>query len=84
MDDRIQMMTEKIGEKLKYKGVVFQKSPEHETFRKREGYPYMNQLAQSSNLTNEQQELYNGYYLSVPEMESNPEQLLQVTKCFLK
>lgn len=85
IDDELEKLTTTIDPQVKYKGIVFQKNAEYDSFKKREEYPFINLLAQThSRLTDEQNELYNGFHLSVPELEANPEQLLQVSKCLIK
>jgi hypothetical protein len=86
IDEELEKTTSQIDPACKYKGVSFMKgSVNGENHRKREEYPYLNLVGQAyGKITNEQNDLYNGFHLSLPELEINSEQLLQVSKCFLK
>ena len=46
LDDEIRAMTAKINPDVSYKGIVFHKTTENDTFRKREEYPFLNLFAQ--------------------------------------
>lgn len=46
IDDEITARTTKINPDVSYKGIVFQKLTENDTFRKREEYHFINLLAQ--------------------------------------
>jgi hypothetical protein len=46
IDDELEKVTSLIDPEVKYKGIVFQKLAENDSFRKREEYPFINQLAQ--------------------------------------
>ena len=55
VDDEFEKVTTSIDPDVKYKGIVFQKMTENDSYRKREEYPYINLMAQEySRLTNEQ------------------------------
>lgn len=67
IDEELEKLTTTIDSQVKYKGIVFQKNAEYDSFKKREEYPFINLLAQThSRLSDEQNELYNGFHLSVP------------------
>jgi hypothetical protein len=70
IDDELEKTTTQIDSGCKYKGVAFMKSTiSGESYRKREEYPYLNLLAQAyGKITNEQNDLYNGFHLSLPEL----------------
>lgn len=86
MDEEVEKTTRNIDSSAKFKGITFQKiTPENECFRKREEYPYLNLITQTySKIANEETDLHMGFNLNLSELESSPEQLLQVSKCLLK
>lgn len=70
IDEELKKITETIDPACKFKGVSFPKNNgDGDNFRKKEEYPFLNLLSQEyGRITNEQNDLYNGFHLSLPEL----------------
>lgn len=86
MDSELEKINKIIDSSVKYRGVTFQKiTADNECFRKREEYPYLNILAQKyGRISNEENELHMGFHINIGSLATNPEELLKVSKSFIK